>query len=236
MKTAKLESIDCGKKSFHSKDLMPILAKNSKQRYAMEEFFQGQNMLLVGSAGVGKTFLALYMAIKEVLDRDTNFERVVIVRSAVPVRDIGFLPGTEEEKTEIYEAPYRAICDELFEYRKSYDNLKKSGKIQFITTSYIRGINIRNAVVIVDECQSLTAHELDSVITRLSSGSRLILCGDSIQTDLQREKDRRGFHEFISILEHLTEFSRVEFTHEDIVRSGLVRNYIVARDRLGLQC
>jgi len=234
MQKRNLESIDGGKKTFHEKDLPHILPKNGNQRYAMEEFFNGQHVSLYGCAGTGKTFLAVYMALREVLDRDSDIEKLVIVRSAVPVRDIGFLPGTEEEKTEIYESPYKAICDELFEYSKAYDNLKKSGRIEFLTTSYIRGITLKNTVVVVDECQSLTAHELDSIITRLGSGSRVVFCGDGAQTDLTKANDRRGFHEFSKILQTLNVFSIITFTEDDIVRSGLVRDYIIARNRLGL--
>lgn len=231
----KVRAIDSGQKSFTIKNLFPVTPKNGTQRYAMEEFFQGQNVSLMGSAGTGKTFLALYMALREVLDKDTDYEQVVIVRSAVPVRDIGFLPGDEKEKTEVYELPYKAICDELFEYKKSYDNLKKSNKIKFVTTSYIRGITLRNTIVIVDECQSLNAHELDSVVTRLGTNSKILLCGDFIQTDLTRQKDKNGILDFMKILDTLSEFSTVNFTHKDIVRSGLVKSYIIARDRMGLQ-
>lgn len=234
LKESNIKAIDSGKISFHEKDLPHIFPKNINQKYAMEEFMCGQNVNLFGCAGTGKTFLAIYLAIKEVLDRDSGIEKAVIVRSAVPVRDIGFLPGTEEEKTEVYEQPYRAICDELFDVKKSYGNLKRLGKVEFMTTSYIRGITINNAVVVVDECQSLTAHELDSIITRLGVNSRLILCGDGDQTDLVRSRDREGFHQFVKIMESLNEFSTIKFTEDDIVRSGLVRNYIVNRNRLGL--
>lgn len=236
MQKRKLESIDGGKKNFHEKDLPHILPRNAHQRYAMEEFMCGQHVSLFGCAGTGKTFLAMYMGLKEVLSKDSDIDKLIIVRSAVPVRDIGFLPGTEDEKTEIYEMPYKAICDELFEYTKAYDNLKKAGKVEFLTTSYVRGITIRNAVVIMEECQSYNAHELDSVITRLGTNSRVIMCGDGKQTDLTKASDRKGFHEFSKIINELKEFSTINFTESDIVRSGLVKNYIIKRNQLGLDC
>lgn len=222
--------------SFHERDLQPVMPKNPRQRAAMEECFQDQNLVMLGSAGTGKTFLAMYMALKEVLNKDTDFRQVVVVRSAVPVRDIGYLPGTEEEKNEIYELPYQAICDELFEYGKSYVNLKKIGKIKFVSTSYIRGITLKDSVIIVDECQSMNAHELDSIITRLGSGSKIIFCGDYIQTDLTKERDKRGMHDIMAILDRLHRFSRVDFLEDDIVRSGLVREYIIERNRSNFSC
>lgn len=236
MQKRKLESIDGGKKVFHTKDLPHIFPRNANQKYAMEEFMCGQHVNMFGCAGTGKTFLAMYMALREVLDKDTDVSKLIIVRSAVPVRDIGFLPGTEEEKTEVYELPYKAICDELFEYSKAYDNLKKAGKIEFMTTAYMRGITINDAVLLADETQSFNAHELDTVITRMGTNSRIIFCGDGIQTDLTKANDRKGFHEFSKIITSLSEFSTVNFTEDDIVRSGLVKNYIIKRNRLGLNC
>jgi predicted ribonuclease YlaK len=222
------------KKSFHSKDLPHIHPKNNNQRIALEEFMSGQNVNLFGSAGTGKTFLAIWLGLHEVLRKDTDIDTLIIVRSAVPVRDIGFLPGSAEEKTEIYELPYKAICDELFEYSNSYDTLKDSEKVKFVTTSYVRGLTFNNAVVVVDECQSLNAHELDSIITRLGSNSRIIMCGDGDQTDLVKAKDRDGFKQFVKILADLPMFHTVAFTEDDIVRSKLVREYIIKRNRLGL--
>ena len=220
--------------SFHSKDLPNVYPKNGVQRYAMQEYMCGQHLSLFGCAGTGKTFLALYLALRDVLDKDSEVEQIIIVRSAVPVRDIGFLPGTEEEKTEVYEQPYRAICDELFPFKRSYNSLKRLGKIRFITTSYIRGLTFNNAVIVVDECQSLTAHELDSIVTRIGMDSKLIICGDGDQTDLVKSRDRSGFHQFVKILESINSFSIIGFTEREIVRSGFVRDYIVARNRLGL--
>lgn len=232
-----LKYIDGGKKKFHEKDLRPILPKNYNQTAAYESFlFEDQNLVMMGSAGTGKTFLAMYMGLKEVLCKETSFEKIVVVRSAVPVRDVGFLPGTEEEKTEIYELPYVAICEELFEYSKAWENLKGLGLADFMSTSYIRGVTLTNAIVIVDECQSLTAHELDSIITRLGHNSKIIFCGDYIQTDLTKSKDRAGLHGFLDILNSITKFTRVNFEEADIVRSGLVKDYIIQRNKIGLSC
>lgn len=218
---------------FHIRELQRVMPFTDNQKLALDEFFAGKDMAMIGSAGTGKTFLGLYMGLQGVLAGD--YRQVVIVRSAVAVRDLGFLPGDEYEKTAPFELPYRAICDELFPYQDCYENLKKAGTVYFLTTSHIRGITLRDSIILVDECQSLNAHELDSIITRIGPNCRLILCGDGIQTDLVRQSERRGFHDIMKVLKRINNFSVIEFGTEDIVRSGLVKDYIIERDRLGLQ-
>ena len=192
-----------------------------------------KHLLLHGIAGTGKTFLSLYLALEEVLDPSTVYDDVFIVRSVVSTRDIGFLPGDEQEKVSIYEAPYRSICRELFGIKDSYDALKQQGNIKFMSTSFIRGITINNAVIIVDECQNLNFHELDSIITRVGRNSKIMFCGDYTQTDLTRENDKRGIFNFMNILSSLEEFSTVEFGVDDIVRSDFLKSYIIAKYELG---
>lgn len=211
-----------------------IVPKTINQNTAMKAFKSGNNLAMLGCAGTGKTFLALYLALSRVVTDE--YSRVILVRSAVPVRDIGFLPGDVSEKTSYYEMPYRPMCDEFFPFSRSYDTLKNAGQLEFYTTSFIRGITFYNSIVVVDECQSLNGHELDSIITRLGTHCRLILCGDSIQTDLRSASERRGFMDVIRILQSVPDFSTIEFTSADIVRSGFVRDYIISRDMHGLIC
>ena len=158
---------------------------------------------------------------------------IFIVRSVVSTRDIGFLPGDEQEKVSIYEAPYRSICGEFFNVRDAYDSLKSQGTIKFMSTSFIRGITINDSIVIVDECQNLNFHELDSIITRVGRNSRIIFCGDYTQTDLTKENDKKGILRFMEIIKHIKEFETIEFDIDDIVRSDFLRSYIIAKYKLG---
>jgi len=183
--------------------------------------------LLLGYPGTGKTFLALHKAFTDLLE--SKKQQVIIVRSAVPSRDVGFLPGTLEEKNEVYELPYQQICTDLFGRGDAYGLLKKHGVIRFLTTSYIRGITLDNSVVVVDEFQNMTAHEADSIMTRLGQNSRILFCGDFLQSDFTRERDK-NIQKFIKVLQDMKEyFHTTDFKMEDIVRSGIVRDYIITR-------
>lgn len=198
--------------------------------YKRGDYFVG----LLGSPGVGKTFLALYRAIEEVLDRSNPFEHVVVVRSAVQVRDQGYVPGTLEEKMEIYEVPYKEICETLFGRKDAWDRLKEQGHARFISTTAIRGISIDNSIIIVDECQSMTFHELNSVISRVGHRSKIIFIGDLKQNDLIKSRnDVSGLQSFLDVARHMDDFSEIQFTPDDIVRSSLVKSWIVACDKLG---
>jgi phosphate starvation-inducible protein PhoH len=214
-------------------DLLTFQPITDNQKKTYESYKQNKHLLLHGIAGTGKTFLSLYLALEEVLDPTTVYEDIFIVRSVVSTRDIGFLPGDEQEKVSIYEAPYRSICRELFGIRDAYDSLKQQGNVKFMSTSFIRGITINNAVVIVDECQNLNFHELDSIITRIGKNSKIIFCGDYTQTDLTRENDKRGILNFMKILKSLKEFETIEFLIDDIVRSDFLKSYIIAKYKLG---
>jgi phosphate starvation-inducible PhoH-like protein len=205
----------------------------SGQARTFQAFDDGKNLILHGVAGTGKTFMSVYLALRAVLDGDAP-KPVVIIRSVVPTRDMGFLPGTQKEKSAVYEEPYSAICNELFKKPGAYDTLKRDGTIQFATTSFLRGLTFRDNIVIVDECQNMTFHELDSVITRMGTGCRVIFCGDFRQSDLWRNDEREGLHTFMSVIKHIRSFARVEFTKDDIVRSDLVREYIEAKLEEGL--
>jgi len=214
-------------------DLLTFQPITENQKRTYEAYKQNKHLLLHGIAGTGKTFLSLYLALEEVLDPSTVYEDIFIVRSVVSTRDIGFLPGDEQEKVSIYEAPYRSICRELFGIRDAYDSLKQQGNVKFMSTSFIRGITINNAVVIVDECQNLNFHELDSIITRIGKNSKIVFCGDYTQTDLTRENDKKGIFNFMKILRSLKEFETVEFMIDDIVRSDFLKSYIIAKYKLG---
>jgi len=214
-------------------DLLTFQPITENQKKTYEAYKQNKHLLLHGIAGTGKTFLSLYLALEEVLDPATVYDDVFIVRSVVSTRDIGFLPGDEQEKVSIYEAPYRSICRELFGIKDSYDALKQQSNVKFMSTSFIRGITINNAIVIVDECQNLNFHELDSIITRIGKNSKIIFCGDYTQTDLTRENDKKGILNFMKILKEIKEFETVEFMIDDIVRSDFLKSYIVAKYKFG---
>ena len=168
------------------------------------------------------------------LDPDSFQDRLVVIRSMVPTRDMGFMPGTKEEKEDVYTAPYKAIADELFGDKGSWNKAMNTKKISFDSTSFIRGVTIDNAVILVDEMQNLNFHELDSVITRVGRNSRIIFSGDHLQTDFKFSDDKSGIYKFISIVEQLKNFEIVNFGWADIVRSDFVRDYIMTKEMLNL--
>lgn len=214
-------------------DLITIEPLTEKQKFTFDSYKLEKHLILHGIAGTGKTFLSMYLTLEEVLDASSVYDKLIIVRSIVPTRDIGFLPGTEEEKTAVYEGPYQGAATKLFENNNAYKELKAQGKIVFTNTSFIRGINIDNAIVIVDEMQNLTFHELDSVITRFGENAKFIYSGDYRQTDLHKSTDKKGILQFMEIMKQVPNVEPIEFGIEDIVRSTLVKNYIIAKYKLG---
>ena len=186
---------------------------------------------LHGVAGTGKTFCALYKAIEEVLNKNNYFKKIIVVRSAVQSRDMGHLPGDVAEKMEIYEQPYRQICETLFDRKDAWDRLEEQGYVKFISTSFIRGMSFDDAIIIVDEIQNMNFEEIDTVMTRVGYRSKIIWCGDYRQTDLKKANDKSGLMKFFDIAQHVSSFERIEFTVDDIVRSSLVKDYIVAKLR-----
>ena len=210
------------------KTFQPLTENQNKffQAYKQGDYF----IALHGVAGTGKTFSALYKAIEEVLDKGNTFEKIIVVRSAVQSREIGHLPGSVDEKMEIYQQPYRQICETLFGRKDAWDRLEEQGHIEFISTSFIRGMSFDNAIIIVDEMQNMTFEEIDTVMTRVGNQSKIIWCGDYRQTDLNKKKnDVSGLLKFFDIAYHMGAFTRIEFTPDDIVRSSLVKDYILAK-------
>ena len=203
------------------------------QGQVFESYNMGNNLLLHGCAGTGKTFLSTYLGVRDVLEKTEGKRQVIIVRSVVPTRDMGFLPGSMIEKQRVYETPYRALMSDMFNRGDAYDMLKQKGIIQFETTSFVRGQTWDNAIVIVDECQNLSFQELHSVITRVGENSRIVFAGDGKQDDLtsERYKEETGLNKFRNILSNMGSFDIIDFTTDDIVRSGLVREYIEACER-----
>ena len=213
-------------------DLMEYEPITENQKIAFEAWDEGDNLVLAGSAGTGKTFIAMYMALEELLDPDNFFRRIIIIRSAVPTRDIGFLPGTAEEKKQMYTIPYKNICTELFNDKATWGKLNSSGQILFESTSFIRGATFDDSIILIDEMQNLTFHELDSVITRVGKNSKVIFAGDYRQTDFRFEDEKEGIFKFMKILEQMRDFSIIDFGWDDIVRSGMVRDYIMTKEML----
>ena len=214
-------------------DVRPM---TDNQRVAFEFWDDGYNLMLHGIAGTGKTFLGLYFALKEVVKPNSQYKKVYIVRSTVSTRDQGFLPGSLKEKAKVFESPYVPICTKLYGRGDAYEILKGKGYVEFITTSYLRGETFDDCILLVDEVQNMGDGELHTVMTRVGENCRIIFCGDVKQDDLtsERKKELSGLRDFMKIIHRMKEFEFVDFQVEDIVRSKLVKSYIIERDRLGL--
>ena len=227
------------KKPIDSSYMTEVKPLTDNQKIAFAQYGEGKNLLLHGAAGTGKTFITLYLALKEVLDENTPYDKIYIVRSLVPTREIGFLPGDHEDKSALYQIPYKNMVRYMFSmpddnsFEMLYDNLRAQETISFWSTSFIRGVTLDNAIVLVDEFSNLNFHELDSMITRVGEDSKIMFCGDITQSDLTRENDKSGISDFIRILEEMKEFSCIEFDINDIVRSGLVKSYLLSKYNLG---
>ena len=228
------------KKPINQNYFLDISPLTENQQLFFDEWSKQKNLFAYGAAGTGKTFIALYLALKDVINEETPYDKVYIVRSLVSTREIGFLPGTHEDKSELYQIPYKNMVRSMFHmpdqasFDMLYDNLKGQETISFWSTSFLRGTTLDDAIVIVDECQNLNFHELDSIMTRVGQDSKIVFCGDINQSDLQRTNERNGILDFQRILENMDEFSTVEFGINDIVRSGLVKSYLISKMTLGL--
>jgi phosphate starvation-inducible protein PhoH len=214
-------------------ELMDVPALTENQGRFFESCEQTEkSQVLLGYPGTGKTFIAMAKAFEDIMNPSNGFRRVVIVRSAVPTRDVGFLPGTLAEKGEVYELPYKAICSELFGRGDAYEVLKKHGTVEFMTTSFIRGITLDNCIIIADEFQNMTAHEADSILTRVGTDCKIMFCGDMLQRDITKYAEKT-VEALLRVLDKMPgEFNFTRFTEDDIVRSGLVGEYIKAKHKL----
>ena len=228
------------KKPINNEYLVDISPLTDNQKILFDSYNQQKNVVAYGVAGTGKTFITLYNALKDVLDETTPYERVYIVRSLVSTREIGFLPGDHEDKADIYQIPYKHMVKYMFQmpseadFEMLYGNLRSQETIKFWSTSFIRGTTLDNAIIIVDEFQNLNFHELDSIITRVGENSKICFCGDATQSDLTKTNDRNGIVDFMNILRKMVSFDIIEFDVNDIVRSGLVKEYIVAKLQSGM--
>ena len=218
-------------------DIEPI---TDNQKRLFDSYSENKHLVAYGTAGTGKTFISLYNALVDILDDTTPYDKIYLVRSLVSTREIGFLPGDHEDKADIYQIPYKNMVKYMFQmpsdadFEMLYGNLKAQDSIKFWSTSFIRGTTLDNAIVIVDEFQNLNFHELDSIITRIGENSKIIFCGDASQSDLVKTNDRNGIHDFLNILRKMPSFDIIEFGIDDIVRSGLVKEYIIAKLDIGL--
>ena len=228
------------KKPINQNYFLDISPLTENQKMFFDEWSKQQNLFAYGAAGTGKTFIALYLALKDVMDEETPYDKVYIVRSLVSTREIGFLPGTHDDKSELYQVPYKNMVRNMFHmpdqssFDMLYDNLKGQETISFWSTSFLRGTTLDDAIIIVDECQNLNFHELDSIMTRVGQDSKIVFCGDINQSDLVRTNERNGVLDFQRILQGMEEFSEIEFGINDIVRSGLVKSYLISKMTLNL--
>ena len=220
--------------------LVEMKGVTKNQLEVFKQYAEGKNLFLYGPAGTGKTFVILYNAIKEVLDPKINYNCIYIVRSLMPTRSIAFMPGDEQDKSSLYQVPYDNMLRLMFklsseeQFEMMYAELKKQGNIAFLSTSFLRGITLDNAIVLVDECQNLNFHELDTIMTRVGQESKIMFSGDFDQTDLRDDAEKAGLGQFIKIINEMKEFYSCEFDIGDIVRSGLVRSYIIQKYNTGL--
>jgi len=202
------------------------------QEETFKSFADGKHLLLHGVAGTGKTFISLYLALDQILNKQ-KYHKTLIIRSAVASREVGYLPGNLKEKTKVYEEPYKTICDDLFARGDGYEILKTKHLVDFTTTSYLRGLTWDNTIIIVDEIQNLSLHEIDSIMTRIGENCKVILCGDFRQSDLRGYNAKKNLLTFGSIVDKMSCFTKIEFEIQDIVRSSFVKSYIKSKMESG---
>ena len=228
------------KRPINSQYLLDIEPLTPAQDKVFADWANDKNLYLYGAAGTGKTFVALYLALRAVFDDHTPYDKIYIVRSLVATREIGFLPGDHEDKSFLYQIPYKQMVQYMFEmpdddsFENLYNNLKVQDTISFWSTSFIRGTTLDRSIVIVDECRNLNFHELDSIMTRVGEDTKIMFCGDALQSDLVKTNERNGVYNFLGIIRNMEEFGVTEFGIPDIVRSGLIRSYLIAKINAGL--
>ena len=227
------------KKPLSGEYLVDIDPLTDNQKKLFDSYAEQKHLVAYGCAGTGKTFITLYNALREVLDEKTPYEKIYLVRSLVATREIGFLPGSYDDKSDIYQIPYKNMVKYMFympsdaEFEMLYGNLKSQETIKFWSTSFLRGTTLNDSIIIVDEFQNMSYHELDSIITRVGENSKIMFCGDASQSDLQKTNERNGIIDFMTVLRKMPSFDIIEFGVDDIVRSGLVKEYIIAKLEAG---
>lgn len=219
------------KKNTFGLELRLIKPKTITQEQVFEAFHQN-HLFLMGFAGTGKSFCALYLSLREILENHSEFQRIIVIRSAVQARDMGFMPGNESEKMAYYEAPYEAIVNNLCGRADAYGILRQKGAIEFMSTSFLRGLTFDDAIIIVDEVQNMEERELDTIMTRVGENSKIIFCGDGRQTDFVRASDKAGLGKFLKIVERMKEIEIINFTVRDCVRSDFVKQFLIAKDAI----
>lgn len=228
------------KKPINSELLLDIEPLTENQKKLFSSYDEGKHIVAHGVPGSGKTFVLLYNALKEVLDEVSNYDKIYIIRSLVQTREIGFLPGSHEDKSELFEIPYKNMVKYMFQlpseadFEMLYGNLKAQETISFWSTSFLRGTTFDNCILIIDEMQNCNFHELSSLITRVGENCKIMFSGDAEQSDLIKTNEKNGIHDFIRVLQIMPSVDIVEFGVEDIVRSGLVKEFILAKRELGL--
>jgi predicted ribonuclease YlaK len=228
------------KKPINIDMMLNIEPLTDNQTRLFDSYKDGKHLVAYGAAGTGKTFIVLYNALQEVLNERTPYEKIYIVRSLVQTRDIGFMPGDHEDKSALFEIPYKNMVKNMFslptdeDFEMLYGNLKSQGTISFWSSSFLRGTTFTDSIIIVDEFQNMNGHENDSIITRVGQNCKIMFCGDASQSDLIRQNERNGIHDFVKILQIMPSFDFIEFGIDDVVRSGLVKEYLIAKNTLGL--
>lgn len=215
---------------FGMRQIKPLTPTQSDM---FDSYNKGYNIAAIGTAGTGKTMCAMYLALNDVMKKG-GYEQIIVIRSAVQTREQGFMPGSKEQKEALYSVPYSDIVNDLFDRGDAYRILEQKGMIKFMTSSFVRGLTFDNSIIIVDECQSMTYHELDTIITRVGESSKIVFCGDTRQDDLATSRNRAdvsGLSEFLRVIAKIDCFDTIQFTPDDIVRSGLVKEYILAKER-----
>ena len=237
---ANLSTRQMRRKPIGTEHLLDIKPLTESQQRVFDAWEKSKNLFLFGCAGTGKSFITIYLALRDILDEKTPYDKLYIVRSLVPTREIGFLPGDHEDKANLYQIPYKNMVRFMFEmpddpsFEMLYANLKAQDTISFWSTSFIRGTTIDNSIVLVDESENLNFHELDSIITRLGVNSKIVFAGDAAQTDLTKAHEKTGIMDFKKIIDDMDEFASIEFNVQDIVRSGLVKSYLISKLNLGI--
>jgi predicted ribonuclease YlaK len=228
------------KKPINTDLLLNIEPLTENQEKLFASYAEGKHLVAYGAAGTGKTFIVLYNALRDVLNDRTPYEKIYIIRSLVQTREIGFLPGDHEDKSALFEIPYKNMVKYMFQlpseedFEMLYGNLKTQGTISFWSSSFLRGTTFDNCILIVDEFQNMNGHEQDSIITRVGENCKIMFCGDASQSDLVRQNERNGIHDFIKILQIMPSFDFIEFSIDDVCRSGLVKEYLIAKHTLNI--